>query len=189
MAFIANMPSWASFSVGSRRAVCCEPLHCIYPARGTSGNARRWVMSQSQEQPIRIKNEASDNAWVKAYKAYLARDGEQACRAAMEGYIKLGRGAVFVVDSTSNLGIYRQGEVRPTEGVSVIYVALAALEQKGKENGEDVGPILSRMKVYDPKTQFVIVFEMQTSSGSMQGADIVTPKKMPERTKPGSSSR
>lgn len=37
------------------------------------------------------------------------------------------------------------------------------------------------MRLYDPDTQFVVVFEIQTKDGGMQGADIVTPKQMPPR--------
>lgn len=42
---------------------------------------------------------------------------------------------------------------------------------------------MSRMRLYDPDTQFVVVFEIQTEDGGMQGADIVTPKRMPARPK------
>lgn len=98
---------------------------------------------------------------------------------AMEGYRKLGRGGVFVVDRPNvnvGVGIPGQGGV-VDDAVTSMYVALAELEERS--SSAELEPIMSRMRLYDPTKQFVCVFEIQTSHGGVQGADIVTPKRMP----------
>lgn len=98
---------------------------------------------------------------------------------AMEGFKKLGRGGVFVVDRPNvNVGV---GSVGPDgvidDAVTSMYVALAELEERS--SNAQLDPIVSRMRLYDPSKQFVCVFEIQTAHGGVQGADIVTPKNMP----------
>lgn len=182
MAFASYIPRLSPFSrpvnltsgLRSRRHTSPQSVSARQPQR-------QCMMSQTDDDQFRIKNRTSSDTWVKAYKAYLARDGEQACKAAIEGYSKLGRGAVFVVDDNDNMSVFRGGDFQQADGVAVMYVAMNALEQKSKAGGDDVEPILNRMRIYDPTKQFVIVFEVQSGMGRMQGADIVTPKKMPDR--------
>lgn len=132
----------------------------------------------------------------------------------MDGYEKLGRGAVFVVDRPSaNIGIQTPSGVQ--DGIPSMYVPLEELERRDSTVHSEIGtsllpyseseplclhsvrreilitfystiflwtePVVSRMRLYNPDTQFVVVFEIQTDSGGMQGADIVTPKRMPVR--------
>jgi hypothetical protein len=97
---------------------------------------------------------------------------------AIDGYKKLGRGAVFVVDRPSaNVGVTTPSGMQ--DGIASMYVSLAELERRDATVHEELVPIVSRMRLYDPAEQFVVVFEIQTETGGMQGVDIVKPKRMP----------
>jgi hypothetical protein len=95
---------------------------------------------------------------------------------------KLGRGAVFVnydpvPSDRGGFGVVDGSGFRETEGLPSFYVSLGTLLEK---NGDAtvLDPIVSRIRLYDPAKQFVVVFE----TGGVQGADIVTPKQMPTIT-------
>jgi hypothetical protein len=82
-----------------------------------------------------------------------------------------------VPSNRGGFGVVDGSGFRETEGLPAFYVSLGTLLEK---NGDAavLDPIVSRIRLYDPAKQFVVVFE----TGGVQGADIVTPKQMPTIT-------
>ncbi len=94
---------------------------------------------------------------------------------ALDGYTKFGRGAVFVLDKPGlNVGVATANGVE--EGIMSMYVSMEDVQKRSSADSMEMEPIISRMRLYDPSKQFCVVYE----TGGMQGADIVTPKRMPE---------
>lgn len=85
----------------------------------------------------------------------------------------IGMGSVAELAYEAKLGDKAKGIKSSTPSVYVPLDKLLA-ENRGRE--EQLDPICSRMRDYDPDRQFVCVFE----TGGVQGADIVTPKRMPD---------
>lgn len=142
------------------------------------------VVTMSSQQPsFKGASVTSQQTWECAYKAYLGRSGEAACILAMDGYDAQGRGAVFVVDRAETAGsvgvVGADGLVQ--DGIASVFVSLDELQRRDSTVHEQMEPIVSRMRLYNPVTQFVVVFEIQSPTGGLQGADIVTPKAMPVR--------
>lgn len=164
---------------------------CLSRAQSASSPPRRQRRLASRPPPAVIMSQpsfkdasvASQQTWEDAYKAYLLRSGEAACILAMDGFDAQGRGAVFVVDRPETAGsvgvVGADGLVQ--DGIATVFVSLDELQRRDSTVHEQMEPIVSRMRLYNPVTQFVIVFEIQSRSGGLQGADIVTPKSMPVR--------
>jgi hypothetical protein len=78
------------------------------------------------------------------------------------------------VGASVGFGVANASGMRETEGAPAFFVSLGTLLERNPDNSE-LEPIESRIRLYDPARQFVVVFE----TGGVQGADIVTPKRMP----------
>lgn len=115
-------------------------------------------------------------SWATKYKAYVKRNGEMLCAMAWEGYERLGRGAVFANydDNAASVAVLRPGSREMESARPSFYVDRAQLVKRGGDV-EQMKPILQRIARYDPRSQFVVVFE----ADGTQGADIVTPNMLP----------
>jgi len=91
----------------------------------------------------------------------------------------MGRGAVFANESvsSSNIGVAQPGKTgKIGTAMPSFYVSRDQLIERNEKNTiPQMAPILRRIGLYDPESQFVVVFE----TDGMQGADIVTPNQRP----------
>ncbi len=151
------------------------------------GNARSFRPSRTAPRcrgqgfgkpPAQPEAKLNTRSWAEKYKSYVKRNGELLCAMAWEGYETLGRGAVFANydDAARSVAMVDRGGKDMQSTTPSFYVDRDKLvEMNDKEQLAQMKHILHRIAVYNPQTQFVVVFE----ADGTQGADIVTPNHAP----------
>ncbi|KAJ8607068.1 hypothetical protein CTAYLR_009900 [Chrysophaeum taylorii] len=112
-------------------------------------------------------------AWEREYKAYVRRNGFLLTGMSWVGFEELGPGCIVANRAEGPLD-----DDTTEEALKSIYVP----EDKfvASEDGYDASgleQILKRVRTYDPKREFVVVF----SHDGVMGADIVTPSMPPPK--------
>eukprot|EP00632_Arachnochrysis_sp_CCMP2950_P011848 CAMPEP_0185701010 /NCGR_PEP_ID=MMETSP1164-20130828/8254_1 /TAXON_ID=1104430 /ORGANISM="Chrysoreinhardia sp, Strain CCMP2950" /LENGTH=188 /DNA_ID=CAMNT_0028367985 /DNA_START=10 /DNA_END=576 /DNA_ORIENTATION=+ len=107
----------------------------------------------------------ASSSWPEAYKAYVRAFGAELAVMSWKGYEEFGAGCVIARDPSG------------LDGVIYVPESKFVVSADGTQDMEGVGAILTRVRAYDPRRQFVVVF---TNDGVM-GADVVTPSIPPPR--------